>query len=126
MPDDQIAEILTREGPHSPNCEDKVLPITVQRLRLAAGIKAKAQRNRWTHEPTLLSAVQLAAGSIFLSMDLRPNRRKRLLIDQQSTGAYLLQNSPAVVNAVRDLRNRTINHLDLRIIQPHQEGHQHA
>ncbi|APO77870.1 hypothetical protein AM571_PC00124 (plasmid) [Rhizobium etli 8C-3] len=37
MPDDEIAEILTREGHHSPNCEDKVLPITVQRLRLAAG-----------------------------------------------------------------------------------------
>ncbi|TBD93303.1 recombinase family protein [Rhizobium ruizarguesonis] len=127
VPDDQIAEILTREGHHSPNCEDKVLPISVQRLRLAAGIKAKAQRNRWTHEPTLLSAVQLAA-----RLDIPVNwiyvqiRRKRLLIDQQSTGAYLFQNSPAIVNAVRDLRNRTINHLDLRIIQPHQEGHQHA
>ncbi|MGO7770938.1 hypothetical protein ACC736_39665, partial [Rhizobium ruizarguesonis] len=52
VPDDQIAEILTREVHHSPNCEDKVLPITVQRLRLAAGIKAKAQRNRWTHDPS--------------------------------------------------------------------------
>jgi hypothetical protein len=75
----------------------------------------------------LLSAVQLAA-----RLDIPVNwiyvqiRRKRLLIDQQSTGAYLFQNSPAVVNAVRDLRNRTIHQLDLRIIQPHQEGHQHA
>ncbi|MFQ6164079.1 hypothetical protein [Sinorhizobium meliloti] len=127
VPDDEIAEILTREGHHSPNCDEKVLPITVQRLRLAAGIKVKAQRNRWTHEPTLLSAVQLAARlGIPVNWIYVQIRRKRLLIDQQSTGAYLFQNSPAVVNAVRDLRNRTIHHLDLRIIQPHQEGHQHA
>ncbi len=46
VPDDEIAKILTREGHHSPHCEEKVLPITVQRLRLAAGIKVKAQRNR--------------------------------------------------------------------------------
>ncbi|MEW9612713.1 hypothetical protein AB3G45_02400 [Shinella sp. S4-D37] len=127
MPDDEIAEVLMREGHHSPNCEDEVLPITVQRLRLAAGIKVKAQRNRWTHGSNLLSAVQLAA-----RLDIPVNwiyvqiRRKRLLIDQQSTGAYLFQNSPSVTNAVRDLRNHAIGHLDLRVSQPHQEGHQHA
>jgi hypothetical protein len=48
------------------------------------------------------------------------------LIDRQPTGAYLFQNSPAVMDAIRDLRNHTISHLDLRISQPHQEGHQHA
>lgn len=127
IPDDEIAETLTREGHRSPNCADKVLAITVQRLRLAAGIKAVAQRTRWTHEPTLLSAVQLAA-----RLDIPVNwiyvqiRRKRLLIDQQPTGAYLFQNTPTVINAVRDLRNHTIHHLDLRIIQHHQEGYQHA
>ncbi|WP_245519999.1 hypothetical protein [Rhizobium azibense] len=83
MPDDEIAEILTREGHHSPNCEDKVLPITVQRLRLAAGSRQRRSATRWTHEPTLLSAVQLAA-----RLDIPVNwiyvqiRRKRLLIDQ--------------------------------------------
>jgi hypothetical protein len=30
------------------------------------------------------------------------------------------------MDAIRDLRNHTISHLDLRISQPHQEGHQHA
>ena len=127
MPDDEIAEVLTREGHHSLNCPDKVLPITVQRLRLAAGIKVKAQRNRWAHESTLLSAVQLAA-----RLDIPVNwiyvqvRRKRLLIDQQPTGAYLFQNSPSVINAIRNLRNHAIGHLDLRISQPHKEGHKHA
>ena len=53
-------------------------------------------------------------------------RQKRLLIDRQPTGAYLFPNSPAVLEAVRDLRDHTITSLDLRICQPHQEGHQHG
>jgi hypothetical protein len=35
---------------------EKVLPITVQRLRLSAGVKISQQRNRWQHPPELLSA----------------------------------------------------------------------
>lgn len=127
MPDDEIAFVLTREGHRSPDCTDRVLPITVQRIRLGAGIKVTAQRSRWTHEPSSLSATQLAARlKIPVNWIYVQIRRNRLLIDRQPTGAYLFQNSPAVVNAVRDLRNHTISHLDLRIIQPHQEGHQHA
>lgn len=61
MPDDAIATVLTWEGHHSPNCADKVLPITVQRTRLGAGIRMTKQRNRWTHDPTTLRATQLAA-----------------------------------------------------------------
>lgn len=127
MPDDEIAAILTREGHRSPNCADNVLPITVQRVRLGAGIRIAAQRNRWSHEATSLSATQLAARlSIPVNWLYVQIRRKRLLIDRQPTGAYLFQNSPSVISAVRDLRNQTISYLDLRIIQPHQEGHQHA
>ncbi|MER8474255.1 recombinase family protein [Mesorhizobium sp. M1328] len=127
MPDYEIATLLTREGHRSPNCADKVLPITVQRIRLGAGIRITTQRNRWTHESTSLSATQLAARlNIPVNWIYVQIRQKRLLIDRQLTGAYLFQNSPSVINAVRDLRNHTISHLDLRIIQPHQEGHQHA
>ena len=35
MHDDEIAAVLTSEGHRSPNCANKVLPITVQRIRLA-------------------------------------------------------------------------------------------
>ncbi|MER8537611.1 recombinase family protein [Mesorhizobium sp. M1005] len=127
MPDNEIAAVLTREGHHSPNCSDKVLPITVQRIRLGAGIRITTQRNRWTHEFTSLSATQLAARlNIPVNWIYVQIRQKRLLIDRQSTGAYLFQNSTSVIDAVRDLRNHTISHLDLRIIQLHQEGHQHA
>jgi hypothetical protein len=53
-------------------------------------------------------------------------RRKRLLIDRQPNGAYLFQDTPVVIDAVRDLRNHVVDRIDLRICQPHQEGHQHA
>jgi Recombinase zinc beta ribbon domain len=126
-PDDEIAAVLTSEGHRSPNCENKVLPITVQRIRRGAGIKVTEQRNRWIHDSSLLSAPELAA-----RLDIPVNwlyvqiRQKRLLIDRQPTGAYLFRDTPFVLDAVRDLRNHTISHLDLRICQPHQEGHQHA
>ncbi|WP_245436360.1 recombinase family protein [Mesorhizobium tamadayense] len=127
MPDDEIAAVLTQEGHRSPNCAEKVLPITVQRIRLGAGIRITTQRNRWTHKATSLSATQLAARlNIPVNWIYVQIRQKRLLIDRQPTGAYLFQNSPSVINAVRDLRNHTIRHLDLRIIQPQQEGYQHV
>jgi len=39
VPDDEAATVLTSEGHRSPNCADKVLPITVQRIRLAPGLR---------------------------------------------------------------------------------------
>lgn len=51
-------------------------------------------------------------------------RQGRLVIDRQPSGAYLFQDTPAVLSGVRSLRNHAINHLDLRICQPCQEGHQ--
>ncbi|MET3792521.1 recombinase family protein [Aquamicrobium terrae] len=127
LPDDEIAALLSQEGHRSPNCADKVLPITVQRIRLGAGIRIATQRSRWTHQAVWLSATQLAARlHIPVNWIYVQIRQKRLLIDRQPTGAYLFRNAPSVINAVRDLRNHTISHLDLRITQPHQERYQHA
>ena len=50
----------------------------------------------------------------------------RLTPAQLQAGAYLFPNTPAVLEAVRNLRNHSISQLDLRICQPHQEGHQHG
>ena len=127
MPDDEIAATLTGEGHRSPNCTEKVLPITVQRLRLGAGIKVAAQRNRWTHDPTLLSPPELAARlNIPVNWLYVQLRQKRLLTDRQPSGAYLFRNTSSVMEAIQNLRNHNISHLDLRICQPHQEGHLHA
>jgi hypothetical protein len=58
IPDSEIAAALTREGHHSPNCEDKVLPITVGRIRRGAGIQVIARRTRWSHDTRLFNATE--------------------------------------------------------------------
>ena len=126
MPDDEIARVLTREGHRSPTSTDSVLPITVQRIGLAAGIRVAAQRTRWHHDPSLLSANEFAAKiGIPVNWLYVQIRKKRLLIDRQPNGAYLLPDTPSVLEAVRSLRNHNISSLDLRINQPDKEGHQH-
>lgn len=126
-PDGEIAAILTASGHRSPNCADRVMPITVQRIRLGAGIKVTDARNRWTHDADVLSAQEIAGKlNIPVNWLYVQIRQGRLVIDRQPTGAYLFENTPSVVQAVQDLRNHRVRHLDLRISQPQQEGHQHA
>ena len=127
MPDVQIAAVLTGEGHRSPNCEGNVLPITVYRIRRAAGVPVSEPRSRWSHDSGSLTAPELAAKlSIPVNWLYVQIREKRLLVNRQPSGAYLFQDAPAVLDAIRNLRNNTINRLDLRICQPHQEGHQHG
>ena len=127
LPDDEIAVILTAEGHRSPNCPEKVRPITVQRIRLGAGLKTARQRTRWNHDPGLLSVTELAARlNIPVKWLYIQIRQKRLLMDRQPSGAYLFENTASVIDGIRNLRNHAVSHLDLRICQPHKEGHQHA
>lgn len=125
--DEDIAAALTREGHRSPNCESKVLPNTVSRIRRGAGIPVTDRRTRWSHDSSRLSAPELAARlNIPVNWIYVQIRQKRLLVDQQPSGAYLFHDTNAVFDAVRSLRKHTVSHVDLRICQPHQEGHQHA
>ena len=127
LPDVEIATVLTAEGHRSPNCHEKVLPMTVQRIRHAAGIQVSEPRSRWAHDSSSLSAPELAERlSIPVNWLYVQIRQKRLLVDRQPSGAYLFENSPVVLKAVRSLRNHTSSCIDLRICQPHQEGHQHG
>jgi DNA invertase Pin-like site-specific DNA recombinase len=128
MHDDEIAGILTREGHRSPNCADKVLPITVQRIRYRAGLKGLVERRtRWQHAPDLLSAQELAGVlGIPVNWLYVQIRQGRLLIDRHPSGAHLFANTPSVTEAVRKLRNHEIERLDLRITEPHNEGHSHG
>ena len=97
MHDDEIAAVLTSEGHRSPNCADKVLPITVQRIRLRAGLKGLAeQRTRWRHSPDLLSAQELAGVlNIPVNWLYVQIRQGRLLIDRHPSGAHLFSNTPS-------------------------------
>ena len=77
--------------------------------------------------PDLLSAPELAAKlNIPVNWLYVQIRQGRLLMDRQPTGAYLFPDAPSVLDAIRKLRNHAIDRLDLRICQPHQEGHQHG
>ena len=127
MPDDEIARVLTSEGHRSPDSPDKVLPITIQRIRLAAGVRVGVQRNRWRHDPGLLSANEVATRlGIPVNWLYVQIRKRRLLIDRQPTGAHLFPDTQSALDAVRSLRDHTITCLDLRICQPDKEGHQHG
>jgi hypothetical protein len=127
MYDEQIAAVFTDEGHRSPNSEDEVLPITVRRIRHTAGMRVAEPRNRWTHEAGVLTAPELAAKlSIPVNWLYVQIRKGRLLADRQPTGAYLFNDTAAVLDGVQRLRKHKIGCLDLRICQPHQEGHQHA
>jgi len=127
MPDDEIANALTSEGHRSPNCADSVLPVTVQRIRLAAGVKVAVQRDRWQHDPGFLSANEIAARlGIPVNWLYVQIRKRHLLIDRQPTGAHLFPDTSSALDAVRSLRDHTISCVDLRIYQPDKEGHQHG
>ncbi len=127
MYDDQIAAALTTEGHRSPNSEAEVLPITVQRIRRATGLPITMQRTRWTHDPGVLTAPELAAKlGIPVNWLYVQIRKGKLFVDRQPSGAYLFNGAATVLDSVQSLRNRKIDRLDLRICQPHQRGHQHA
>ena len=127
VPDDEIARVLTSEGHRSPGSADKVLPITIQRIRLAAGIKVGVQRNRWQHDTGFLSANEVAARlGIPVNWLYVQIRKRHLLIDRQLTGAHLFPDTSSALDALRSLRDHTISHVDLRISQPDKEGHQHG
>lgn len=91
-PDDEIAAVLTAEGHRFPNCETKVLPIIVQRIRHGAGTKVTEPRSRWVHDAGLLSAPELTARlNIPVNWLYVQIRQNRILIDRQPTGAYLFR-----------------------------------
>lgn len=126
MYDDEIAAVLTREGHRSPTCENKVLPITVQRIRHAAHIEVSQPHTRWTHSAGGLSAQELAAKlNIPVNWLYVQIRKQRLMVDRQANGTYLFNDTTDILEGVRSLRNHAIDCLDLRICRPYQEGHQH-
>ena len=127
IPDDAIAAALTDEGHRSPSCENMVLPITVAQIRRGAGIPVAQPRTRWSHDTSRLTPPELASRlNIPVNWIYVQIRQKRLLIDQQPTGAYLFEDTPPVLEAIRRLRNHATNCVDLRICQLYHEGHQHA
>ena len=53
-------------------------------------------------------------------------RTGRILLDAQPSGAHLFRDAAEVINAVRSLRDHTVDQVDLRADQPHTEGQNHG
>ena len=127
MPDEEIAALLTSEGHRSPTCAERVLPVTVRRIRQQAGLGPRTPRSRWRHSADLLGIHALARRLNIPAKWLYSQiRTGGLLIDRQPTGAYLFEDTEAVIQAIRNLRDRTVDRIDLRPHQPNYTGYQHA
>jgi len=125
--DDEIADRLTKEGHRSPSCPDRVLTITVSSVRRAAGIKITASRTRWRANPGYLGVAAMATRLDIPSKWLYVQIRKgRIATDRQGSGAYLFQDTPQTISALRNLRNRVVDHVDLRANQDEKKGYQHG
>jgi DNA invertase Pin-like site-specific DNA recombinase len=126
-PDDEIAAVLTREGHRSPHCTDRVMPVTVQRIRLAAGLRIKTPRTRWRCKPGWIGinamAERMGVPAKWLCSAIRDGR---ILINHQPGGAYYFKDAPEVIASLKELRNRSVAQADLRTHQPDWKGHQHG
>ncbi|MDP4026480.1 recombinase family protein [Methylobacterium sp. NEAU 140] len=97
IPDEEIAARLTDEGHRSPSCAERVLPVTVRRIRQQAGPGPRTPRSRWRHASDLLGVQAIARRLNIPTKWLYGQiRTGRLLIDRQPTGAYLFRDTEAV------------------------------
>lgn len=104
-----------------------MLPVTVQRIRLAAGLRTRTPRTRWHHAPDRLGVTAMAERMGIPAKWLHGQiRAGRMLLDRQPSGAYLFDDTPDVIASLRALRERTVEQVDLRAHQPAQEGYQHG
>jgi DNA invertase Pin-like site-specific DNA recombinase len=116
--DDEIARILTEEGHHSPWEADKVLPITVRRIRLKHHLKVRHRQTRWPAVTDHLTVTQLAsrlgipAKWIYVQL-----KQGSLLTTREPSGRSLFPDNTTALHAICSLRNHRVAKIDLR------EGH---
>ncbi|MHC2691813.1 hypothetical protein ACVMFA_009755 [Bradyrhizobium liaoningense] len=112
--DDEIARVLTQEGHHSPWEANKVLPITVRRIRLKHRLKAK-HRTRWPAVAGHLTVTQLAnrLGVPVKWIDVQL-KRGSILTTREASGRFLFPDNTIALQAIRSLRNHRLAKIDLR------------
>jgi DNA invertase Pin-like site-specific DNA recombinase len=112
--DDEIARMLTAEGHRSPWRGAEVLTSTVRGIRLRHGMKTARQRTRWPAVPGCLTVAQLAERLRIPQKWIRTQlRRGALRAMHEASGRYLFQDTQPAMQAVRQLRERRMTHVDL-------------
>lgn len=115
MHDDEIAHILTQEGHHSPWEADKVLPVTVQRIRLKLRLKVQHRQTRWPPVADHLTVTQLAQRlRIPVKWIYVQLKRGSILTTREPSGRFLFPDNTTALQAICSLRNHRVATIDLR------------
>jgi DNA invertase Pin-like site-specific DNA recombinase len=123
MHDEEIACVLTAEGHRSPWRAAEVLPGTVQRIRLHHRVKAK-RRDRWRCGPGWMTVTQSAARLQVPRQWIRGRIRSGAIRTlREPSGLYLIPDTPAALEAVRDLQAGRVGSIDLTPHHDGKEGH---
>ena len=113
--DQEIARILTQEGHHSPWEADKVLPVTVQRIRLKHRLKSRPRQTRWPVVAGNLTVTQVATRlGIPIKWVYTQLRRGSILTTREPSGRFLFPDQKSALEAIRRLRTRRVAKIDLR------------
>ncbi len=112
--DDEIVRVLTAEGHRSPwRTAEEVLPGTVQRIRLQHRLKV-ARRSRWHHRPGWIAVTETAM-RLQVPRQWIKGRIQSGVIQTlcEPSGRYLIPDTPAALEAIRDLQAGWVRRIDL-------------
>jgi DNA invertase Pin-like site-specific DNA recombinase len=120
-PDEEIAEHLTALGHRSPMQTDRVLPSTVQIIRLKHGIFQKRSQSHPRRIDGYLTVAQIAG-----QLDISPhwvydriNNGCIQIVKDPETGLYLFPDEPATLEMFKDLKDGNLK--NLRLPREHQD-----
>lgn len=127
MRDPEIVRTLISEGHRSTRRDMKILPATVQAIRLRHGIKAEWRCGRWPNVPGWLTVTDVAARLRIPEKWLRKRLGTGMIrTTREASGRYLLPDTTDAMNALRQLRAGTVKNVDLMPDHHEKEGHQYA
>ncbi len=123
MHDDEIVRVLTAEGHRSPWRTAEVLPGTVQRIRLHYRVKV-TRRSRWRDKPGWMTVTESAARLQLPRQWIRGRIRSGVIQTlREPSGRYLIPDTPAALETIRDLQAGRVRRIDLTPRLHEKEGH---
>jgi len=111
--DDEIVRVLTAEGHRSPWRTQEVLPGTVQRIRLQHRVKV-VRRSRWRDMPGWMAVTEAAARLQVPRQWIKGRIRSGVIHTlREPSGRHLIPETPAALEAIRDLQAGRVGRIDL-------------
>ena len=122
-----IARTLTAEGHRSARHGTAVLPSTVRGIRLRHGLKLVPRQTRWPPVPGWLTVTGITARLQVSDKWLRGRIRDGAIRTvREPSGRYLFPDDETVLEALRQLRARLVEQVDLMPRALQHQGHHHA